>query len=205
MADPNNLLTPEGVGFNFICKAGNTTIKRMVVQKHIEKSQWNAAYSAPHVYFKYCDKDRLIKDSKYLVGFCRNPYARLVSCWKDKVNKKLHSGFARRYPQITQKTTLDEFINFVYNTPDEKAEQHFRSQTWDLAPMEDIDCLLRLENISECWQKARRDIIDLVGVDYGELQHHNKSKNKTPELTIKQRQKIRIRFERDFEVLGYEY
>jgi hypothetical protein len=200
MADPNNLLTPENVCFNFICKAGNTTFKRMVVQKHVRQEDWTTAYSAPHAFFKYVNKNY---PADLVIGFCRNPIDRLISCWKDKIKRHYHSGFARRNYPLSQSTSLYEFIDFVCETPDELSEQHFRSQTWD--HFKNIDYMIRLEHMEEDWNVARRAIINKVGVDYGPLQHHNKSSVSPPKISGEYTRKIFKRFEKDFEELGYEY
>lgn len=200
MADPNNLLTPQDVCFNFICKAGNTTFKRMVVQKHVRKADWSKAYSAPHSFFKYVEKDY---PAILVIGFCRNPTDRLISCWKDKIKRNYHSGFARRNYPLSQSTSLYDFIDFVCTIPDKDSEQHFRAQTWD--QFENIDYMIRLEHMEEDWKIAREAIIDTVGVDYGPLQHHNKSTIVPPSISEEYKHKIFKRFETDFSRLGYEY
>lgn len=204
MADPNNLLTKEGVAFNFICKAGNTTFKRMIVQKHVHRDQWNKAYSHPDTFFTYCAKSDIPEDY-YKVGFCRNPIDRLVSCWKDKVKRSLHRGFTRRGYPIDSNTSLEGFIDFVCDTPDKESEQHFRSQTWDLLPIEKLDALLRIETMKENWDAVRPVIFSKTGIDYGPLQTHNKSTQPSPIVSQKYKDKIYSRFEEDFKVLGYEY
>ena len=73
------------------------------------------------------------------VGFIRNPYDRLVSCYKDK------SKNSRYWGQCF--TCFSDFVRYVYNMPDEIIDKHARSQSWFMEPFPQQ--IIRFEEINE--------------------------------------------------------
>lgn len=66
-------------------------------------------------------------------AFVRNPFARIVSCYKHKILRVRMQSQTEQVPYLFHKflpleSTFDEFINVISRVPDCHAEQHFKSQ-----------------------------------------------------------------------------
>ncbi len=105
---------------------------------------------------------KYVKLGYHSFAVTREPVARLVSCFKDKIlpyhgGQQVYSGFAR-YNTILGKQlfhpnmTFDEFVSLVGKIPDFLAEAHFRSQHRALPVIGNkvrIDYLHRLESLDD--------------------------------------------------------
>jgi len=82
---------------------------------------------------------------------CRNPFHRLVSCYKHKI---ANDPKALRRPyglvSLTTEESFDSFVRKVARIPDALADIHFMSQTKHLYHKNSpsIDALIRFENLS---------------------------------------------------------
>ncbi len=84
------------------------------------------------------------------VGVVRDPVARVVSCWRDKVAGRF-VGWLLPYG-LTARTTWDEFVDVVCRTPDAKADGHWRDMSHTLVlGGRQPDVLLRVERLSADW------------------------------------------------------
>ena len=73
------------------------------------------------------------------IAFVRDPFERLVSCWRDKIRPSdqngrsfeggVHRGFLRFGKRFWGGMPLSEFVMAVSTIPDEDANPHFKSQT----------------------------------------------------------------------------
>lgn len=204
MPDPNNCLIEEHkICFQFICKAGNTTIKTLLVDLLCDEHEKESILESPQEKWKYCDKDSIPSD--YLViGFCRNPEKRLVSCWRDKVNglPKQFKGFI--HYKIPHKLPFEKFIKQICKMKDEQSEQHFRLQVYDLN-LERLDALVKMESFEEDWEKVRKLIFNHCGVKYPKIGKPENVSNKEKVNVSKEiREMIEKRYEADYKLLGYK-
>jgi hypothetical protein len=100
----------------------------------------------------------------FTFGFVRDPYARLVSCYRHKIARPRRQGrrvspifwvYGRRF---SLKMDFAAFVRAVAAVPDERAEKHFRSQTRFLfrngKPL--VDFVGRLERFEEDWAEVCR-------------------------------------------------
>ena len=96
-------------------------------------------------------------------AFVRNPFDRLVSCYKDKIlakNKNGESYFEYNYKYYDQyplqhKMPFEDFVNIVTTVPDHLADRHFKRQFCFIYPPEekiDFDFIGRFENLVDDWQ-----------------------------------------------------
>ena len=71
-------------------------------------------------------------DHAFHFAFVRNPWARLVSCYANKVLALLPRRFAdfrRHYPLIRfERMTFTDFVRFVCRVPDDLCDKHFAPQ-----------------------------------------------------------------------------
>jgi hypothetical protein len=103
-----------------------------------------------------------LQPTRFSFGFVRDPYGRLVSCYRHKI-----LGPRRRGQRISPLFTVygrafslqmgfPEFVRSVVAIPDERAEKHFRSQTRFLyregKPV--VDFVGRLERFDEDWAEV---------------------------------------------------
>jgi hypothetical protein len=143
----------------------------------------------------------------YTFAFVRNPYDRLVSCYRDKVaTRRANPYFGKKVPVDSN---FAQFVQTVVTTPDCLADKHFKSQYFNLYRNGEIlvDYVGRFENLAEDWR-----VLALKFNLEPELGHYGNSKDKagvysdykkyyTPELA----DLVYERFRDDFEFLGYEY
>lgn len=101
--------------------------------------------------------------SFYTAIFVRNPFSRLVSCYKDRVIYEAgHQNFSRyyfeKYPfTIPVNCPFPSFVEFVSEVPDKWADRHFKAQSYILSKLnKEPDFVGRFETISEDWQSLAK-------------------------------------------------
>ena len=203
MPDPNNCLIKEyNLCFQFICKAGNTSVKNLLVNYFCQKNERNKIFARPEKKWKFCSKEK-IPNNYITIGFCRHPESRILSCWKDKVWKQQDNFVAFKKHKIYKKDSFEKFINTVCNISDKNADQHFRSQTYDLN-FSKINKLVKIETINQDWEEVRK----LIKKERGILLPILKNLNHTPKSQIniseEVRKKIQNRYASDYEILNYK-
>jgi hypothetical protein len=205
--DPNIIKIEEDkIGFMFVCKAGNTSIKEVLkthfCKDRIIKNIHTKTALLPYV--KYCKKDTFTDD--YLVfGTCRHPEDRLISCWKDKIFNRFHPGFRHKEYNFYRKMPFSDFVEEILNIEDgTDCEQHIRSQHFDL-DVERIDYLIRMESFYDDWEKSLLLIKNHCGKNYPKMTFHkNKTESVDLEISKETRALVEKRYARDYELLGYK-
>lgn len=137
--------------------------------------------------------------------FVRNPLSRLYSCYANKVldAAKLGGKFPFAALGVTANTTFDEFVRIVADTPDERSERHFRSQTWFISTEGKLitDYIGKIERFSEDWEELRERY------NLPEYPHNNRSSmGNTDFSSFYSKESYRLAAERyrtDIQVLGY--
>lgn len=70
-----------------------------------------------------------LKKYKIKFAFVRNPYDRLVSCYRDKIRSPSEFGvIAADHKRLYEDMPFNEFVRKVHKIPDNKADKHFKSQ-----------------------------------------------------------------------------
>ena len=114
---------------------------------------------------------RKLYPNLYCFAFVRNPRDRLVSCYRDKIagevpdfTKFSDSGVAHclaGFEEFEAGMSFEDFARAVSSIPDEKADEHFRSQAGyvtNSAGQVAIDFVGRYENLSEDFGKVANRI-----------------------------------------------
>lgn len=126
-----------------IPKVACTSIKIGLMANELDTSVSSDEYMNVHAdtsnYVRYSIKKS--QDNYYKFVFVRNPFDRLVSCYKDKIKKIQHSGkyhFDTSYNKVLIKNMygdmfstnmdFDDFVRLVSKIPDWLSDGHFKSQ-----------------------------------------------------------------------------
>ena len=103
-------------------------------------------------------------DHAFHFAFVRNPWARLVSCYANKVLALLPRRFAdfrRHYPLIRfERMTFTDFVRFVCRVPDDLCDRHFAPQCCYLDGIT-LDFIGRVER----FVADLTEVIRLAGLD----------------------------------------
>jgi dermatan 4-sulfotransferase 1 len=148
-------------------------------------------------------------------SFVRNPWARLVSTWTNKIgdpgtNREtmidgVHRGFVEKHLPMRGGMPFDEFAEVACAFPDAKTEKHLRSQSSFLVRGGEVipDFLGRVETMAADWERlaVRTGVTERVG-------HLNNSRSKAPyaeRYDARLRELVRDRYAEDIETFGYAF
>jgi len=147
-------------------KAGSGTIRMTVLRALRERAGADLPKEAlwHHVRFVAPEDLAGLKPACFSFGFVRDPYARLVSCYRHKIarphqqGKKVSPIFWVYGRNFSLQMGFPDFVRAVAAVPDDRAEKHFRSQTRflfrDEKPL--VDFVGRLERFEEDWAEVCR-------------------------------------------------
>ncbi len=104
-------------------------------------------------------------DDYFKFAFVRNPWARLVSCYRNKISNLVNTGeadiFASHYGYIHfKRMSFADFARFVCRVPDDLCDSHFKPQSafFDAA---EVDFVGRFERFSD----DLAQVIERAGLD----------------------------------------
>ncbi|SEQ45420.1 sulfotransferase family 2 domain-containing protein [Neolewinella agarilytica] len=139
----------------------------------------------------------------------RNPWERLVSCYKSKIESSSKTGedyILDSSPDLYIGMPFEEFVEVVCSIPDSKADFHFCSQIY-LALYDDgtfpMNYLCNMENLAF----HIKEIKEKTGIPFTSLPQLNKSANfryetfYTPDLV----EKVAVRYQADVEFFQYKF
>lgn len=184
--DPNNIVLPDQkIAFILPCKVANTSIK--VALAEALKQPVSMALDGPAPYIH--DEDtwggiatkfeihRLPKEDGWLkIGFIRHPVERLISCWQDKVMGPNAFPAFSVFSQLEYQMSCLDFAKAVAQIPDDRADQHFRSQVWDLCAGSELipDLVLSVDS-ADWWKTLRLWLRRHADLDIGAARHEQVS------------------------------
>jgi chondroitin 4-sulfotransferase 11 len=163
--------------------------------------------------------DRWLYPGVYAFSFVRNPWDRLVSCYRDKIagetdgftSFSIRPGVAdclARFDAFNANMSFDAFVSAVAGIPDSDADAHFRSQHTFLTTSADnlgIDFVGRYENLGADFERVCRRI----GLPQAyELPHLQAARNRAAYVdyyTPRSRRLVADRFSEDVERFGYSF
>jgi hypothetical protein len=154
----------------------------------------------------------------FTFAFVRNPWDRLVSCYRDKIRGEvdgytyctIRPGVANclaRFDVFVPGMSFADFVAAVASIRDEEADGHFRSQHTFITDGEGkigVDFLGRFERLAEDFRLVQESI----GLPRNELPWLQKARNAaryTDFYTKETRQIVGERFRQDIEMFGYEF
>ena len=182
---------------------------------HIAQEVYQIAFSLVDKYDAFQDNPMVYArlPDKY-ASFCqftfvRNPFDRLVSCYRNKVaqlrhDERLRYGKFSGSGAISSDVSFEEFVAIVCRVPDYLANHHFRSQVATVGKKRP-EFIGRFEKLSADWEQLAKQY-DFPTA----LCHANSSKNLagfsadyrtyyTPDLAAN----VYRRYKKDFKTFGY--
>jgi hypothetical protein len=106
-------------------------------------------------HLKHSEIASLARDN-FIFAFVRNPYERIHSCYKNKIEDVRTYGGRNIFEKhgIGLDITFEEFVRRVAKLPDHKSDRHFRSQAWFLTFEGQLlpAFVGKLENMAADWQ-----------------------------------------------------
>jgi chondroitin 4-sulfotransferase 11 len=152
----------------------------------------------------------------FVFAFVRNPWDRLLSCYKDKIGfgaimedgryndpktRSLHLGRGFR-----KEMSFRDFVEAVVRTPDKKANRHFRSQHTFLTDGQGNllpSYLGRFEDLHPDFA----EVMERIGAPHVSLPHVRRSQDADYRsyYDTALRDAVARRYARDIELFGYEF
>ena len=173
----------------------------------------------PQLYpFPFVKKDELTSVYRDYFRFtiCRNPWSRIVSCFKDKIRPAEYNGEGftdgvalplQRFEAFYGGMSFTEFVEAVCKIPDSEADHHFQSQTYQLVNSKG-ELLVNYIGKLETMERSLEDIHQKTGLQLRDAKRLNvtgarKSYHEfySPALS----KAIGARFSADIELLKYHF
>ncbi len=105
-------------------------------------------------------------------AFVRNPWDRLVSCWRNKVVDSNYYNFSN--DRLLEMQTFKSFVDFVENENIENCDHHIRLQS-KLIDLNSVDFIGRCENFNEDFSK----VTEVIGIELMKIDCKNVSQNRS--------------------------
>ena len=148
--------------------------------------------------------------SYFKFTFVRNPWSRVVSCWKSKIEEGEEKRKMRGGPKINATLreanllgcTFPEFVRYLGEESNVFRDPHWHPLSSYL-PMHELDFVGKVENLKE----DLYTVCDKIGILREELPHNNKTKQKhyTEYYDDETRKIVAEKFAKDIEYFGYKY
>ncbi|MEM7028491.1 MAG: sulfotransferase family 2 domain-containing protein [Chloroflexota bacterium] len=154
----------------------------------------------------------------YTFGFVRNPWDRLVSCYRDKIEGEVKdytrfsdSGVAHclsHFNVFSANMSFEAFVDAVASIPDAYADEHFRSQHNYLTNVRGdiaVDFVGRYEHLETDFRYVAERIGLPLNIRLPRLQANPRSVNYVDYYTAVTRDIVATRFAKDIELFAYQF
>jgi hypothetical protein len=162
--------------------------------------------------------ERLLYPGFYRFAFVRNPWDRLVSCYRDKIKNEvpgythftIRPGVANclaRFDAFVPDMSFEAFAAAVASIPDDEADEHFRSQYTFLINRKGklaADFVGRYERLADDFRIVQ-ERTGLPEVELPRLQAARTAAKYAAYYTPETRGIVARRYQRDIEMFGYEF
>ncbi|MGB0383499.1 MAG: sulfotransferase family 2 domain-containing protein [Ardenticatenaceae bacterium] len=150
------ILDKQKLVYLAIPKVATTSILLTISESYGLKIKRGLIHSNP---FWHCQLGKLNKAQTpyHKFTFIRNPFDRLVSCYKEKIvnryNRKLPPFYNGPHLSVPENASFAQFVQIVSDTPDCLADRHFKSQYAILYRKNNllVDWVGRFEHLAENW------------------------------------------------------
>ena len=202
-----------------IPRVANTSFKKMFLQVNSRKKLLSNKMKKIHDSFnfpKLPEKD-LLSNKYFKFTFVRNPYDRLVSCYLATIKKSgitnegfyrgVHRGLLENSKKFNSEMSFDEFAEVVSEIPDDKSNEHFKSQYTFLYRKGKFlpNFVGKLENL----EKDLKEIFSTLKIKrvvFPEKLNSSKEKaNYRKYYSDKTKKIVKKRYEKDLKLLKYKF
>jgi len=131
------VIPSKSIAYFPIAKCGCSFIKKMILsmveEQQVENKDIHYCFNSSK-YFNSRNDVNELAECKWMFALVRNPFARIVSFYKDKIElartEYRHIEYLEKYyfGMFNKEMTFSEFVYTVCDLPDDVAEIHFRSQ-----------------------------------------------------------------------------
>lgn len=144
----------------------------------------------------------LFKDY-FKFAFVRNPWDRIVSCWKNKVVDNNYFDFSES--QLAEMQEFSCFIDHISNMDIELCDHHIRLQS-KLIDLNNIDYIGKFEKFEE----HLLEVMQILEIESTKISHRNASSKVNitgyrDHYDNETKQKVHKIYERDINIFSYEY
>ncbi len=149
-----------------------------------------------------CHYAKNVYKDYFKFAFIRNPYDRLVSCYKNKVLRVNHFKFSDEVWE-EMKQDFGKFVDFVGEKNIEKCSVHLRLQS-KLIDLNEINFIGRMENFDD----DIRYVFDKLEIPYKEIMRENVSEDKTSYRAFyneELKEKVTKIYAKDLNIFGYDF
>ncbi len=165
------------------------------------------------------EDDRRLYPGLFAFAFTRNPWDRLLSCYRDKIRGEV-AGFTKftirsgvadclaGHDAFVADMTFDEFVRAVNSISDVDADAHFRSQYTFLqtgAGTVGVDFVGRYESIRSDLEHVAQAIGLPANFELPRLQAAHTAVNYVDYYNMETREIVASRFREDIHTFGYEF
>jgi hypothetical protein len=162
--------------------------------------------------------ERFLYPGFYRFAFVRNPWDRLVSCYRDKIKNEvpgythftIRPGVANclaRFDDFVPNMSFEAFVDAVASIPDRDADEHFRSQHTFLTDSEGwlaADFVGRYERLADDFRIVQ-ERTGLPNIELPRLQAARKGAKYVDYYSAETRALVSERYRRDIEMFEYAF
>ena len=208
---PQLYLFPEhNFGYIQIPKVASRSI-RVAVTAHVSGSAASTDFDGELIkefeerYAKHLKQEEIhaLAQDNFIFAFVRNPYERIYSCYKNKIEDARTSGGKNIFEKhgMGLDMTFDDFVRKISTMPDHQSDRHFRSQAWFLTWQGELltSFVGKLEQLNEDWQVLQKKF----GMDPPPMINVSNAKS-LPEMSDETKGLIGARYADDFRLFEYE-
>lgn len=147
--------------------------------------------------------------SFFKVAFVRNPYDKIVSCYKDKIlDRDENSRFIRHNKNMRPGMSFKEFVKVAYKTSDPKLDRHLKSQHYLLSDKKGNlipDFIGKFESIKRDFEKICKKMGVQKPPELPQINKNNPEKDYRKYYDEETKKMVYERYKRDIEVFGYNF
>ena len=214
----NILLEHYKAIYFYIPKVACSTLKKVCVDLlNMNHAEGDLVEEVHLLAFPYVKKYKVADDYQDYFRFCfvRNPWSRLVSCYKDKIDydqghvyeryENSFIAYLKNMKMYSKDMNFERFVEVVCEIPDELAEGHFRSQHRFILDDHDrklVDFIGKFEQLHLDFDK----VTEKLGIQ-AELPHLRSRKDSgyADYYTNRISKLVGRRYERDIDMFGYQF